>query len=136
MLVAEISQRSLVPLSVNKNSFASPMCQTFTPGPRTTPRADVPNCPCVGGANAEVSKYLLSARWSPERLGLWRMLGRRVTMAGELVVKAMPTGSGPLQSGVRYWPVCVVNTPLISHPPTAKLSGRDTCDIQCRPRPN
>src|SRR5229473_3911555 len=86
MFVAVRSQRNRAPLSLMKNSLASPMCQIFTPGPMIVPFAADPNCPFSGGANELVSNHWLMLRCPLARLGFFRIFGRRVTSGASLVV--------------------------------------------------
>src|SRR5205823_516031 len=133
--VAVRSQRKRAPLSFRKNSLARPMCQMLTPGPMMVPFDAEPNCPLAGGANAVVSNHWLML-FPLARLGFFRRFGRMVTSGGSLVVYAIPTGSGPVQKGVRKYPVCVVKTPATSQPPTARFSTFEDPDRKWRPRPN
>ena len=103
-LVAVSSARNRA-RSVRKNDFINPKFTTFESGPAITPRAEVPKEPGCGGAKALTSNHL-RVDWSPAgRFASRKWSGRSVTLgAVALDVKAIPTGSGPVQAGVRNWP--------------------------------
>src|ERR1700732_388320 len=107
-LVAVISHLSLA-CSPNRNSLARPALKTLMPGPLITPLPEVPNWPGCGEANAVGSNQRLSVCCEPDRLAFLSASGRKVTDAGVLEsVNVIPTGSSPVQNGVRNIPVWAV----------------------------
>src|SRR5438477_13182376 len=105
ILFVVIAQRSLA-RSPQAKSLCRPAARIFTPGPLMTPLPEVPNWPSVGGAN-EFGLNHAPIVCEPV-LGLLRIFGRSVTVAGSLEVYSMPTGSSPVQNGVRNMPLCAV----------------------------
>ena len=102
--VAVISQRMRRGPARSK-CFARPRSQTTAPCPWMSPFAAVPNYPGVGGPKAAGSNHRVVVRCDGGRLGSLNWFGRIVTWAGvPLDVKAVPVGSGPVQSGVRNCP--------------------------------
>src|SRR5436190_12039846 len=90
-----------------------------------TPFDEVPKEPRVGGAKAPASNHDDSVRWSEGRFGSRKIFGLMVTVAGvELVVYAVPVGSGPVHKGVRNMPVCSIVATLNSQPPKAVSAQR------------
>src|SRR5690242_4599573 len=88
------------------NDLLNSMLKELKPGPRTTPLAEVPNCPGAGAVSAAGLNHLFTERESPGRFGFAMASGRIVTFAGVLLlVYAVPVGSGPVHSGVRFWPL-------------------------------
>src|SRR3954464_10948618 len=117
--------------------FARDTCVTAELGPLMTPFAELPNEPRVGAAKAPASNHDESVCWSDGRFGSRRIFGRMVTVAGvELVVNAVPVGSGPVHKGVRNIPVCSIVATLSSHPPNAVSAHRFALLSNHRPLPN
>src|SRR5260370_33522303 len=94
----------------------TPLSMIHVPGPTITPFAEVPYEPGVGAVNAPTLNHLPTE--GSARFGFDMIFGRIVTCAGVvLVVLAVPTGSLPVHSGVRNWPVAEAKIELISQPP-------------------
>src|SRR2546426_6617679 len=105
MFVAVNSARSSGALGFSeKRKFLwNPMCQTFVPGPMTTPRAAFPKRPSEGAAKAPAANQPSMVRL--EMLGSRNWSGRILTRGRlALVVKLVPVGSGIEIVGVRNIP--------------------------------
>src|SRR3954453_2876217 len=88
--------------SVRDKCLYSPTFQQLIPGPLIVPFAPVPKRPGPGMPKAAGLNQREIERGSAGRFGSLNWSGRRVTLAGVvLVVNAVPVVSGPVYCGVR-----------------------------------